>query len=301
MGSTAEKLEYLKNTKTAIREAISFHGKEISDNDSFRSYADKIKALTPNVIRQDCLEINPNFANGDSGIFLLNDVIYKSVLIKKPENLIPENIIANVNVGGVLGSHKCNEIVKETLLENVAIGKDYGISRTNEPLKSAYSPISFAQNLTNGKTDLTSPIDPTNDSWFAFQTYYNTLETGDGYGVIGTITMDLGESFKLRKAKVCLANANIQADSYSFIAEMPDRVSLYLSNDGGSFTHMGDFETMSDENIAYWSELNFPETTARYVYMEIIVHSDIVAANYALLSEIKIIADITEKEQNDGS
>ncbi len=297
MGTTAEKLEYLKNTKTAIREAISYHGAEISDSDSFRSYADKIKALSPHNITKDCLEITPNFTYGDTQVNLLNNVVYKSVLVKKPESLIPENIKEGINIGGILGSHKCDEIIKETLLENVAIGKEYAISRTSEPLKSAYSPISFAQNLTNGSADLTSPIDPTNDSWFAFQTYYNTLDTGGGYGVIGTITMDLGESFKIRKAKICLANANIQTGQYSFIAEMPDRVSLYLSNDGGSFTHMGNFETLSDENITYWSQLDFPETTARYVYIEVIIHSDTVAANYALLSEIKIIADITEKEE----
>lgn len=46
MSTIAEKLEYLNGTKTAIREAITAKGVSISDTDAFRSYADKISAIS---------------------------------------------------------------------------------------------------------------------------------------------------------------------------------------------------------------------------------------------------------------
>lgn len=45
MGKTADKLNYLLGTKEAIRDAIENKGVEVSDNDTFRSYADKIEAI----------------------------------------------------------------------------------------------------------------------------------------------------------------------------------------------------------------------------------------------------------------
>lgn len=46
MGTVAEKLEYLNETKTAIRTAIEGKGQTVADSDTFRSYADKIGAIS---------------------------------------------------------------------------------------------------------------------------------------------------------------------------------------------------------------------------------------------------------------
>jgi len=46
MGTVAEKLEYLQETKTAIRTAIEGKGQTVADSDTFRSYADKIGAIS---------------------------------------------------------------------------------------------------------------------------------------------------------------------------------------------------------------------------------------------------------------
>ena len=43
--STADKLSYLSQTKTAIKDAIVEKGVDISPSDTFRSYADKIRAI----------------------------------------------------------------------------------------------------------------------------------------------------------------------------------------------------------------------------------------------------------------
>lgn len=46
MGTIAEKLAYLDQTKTAIRQAIAAKGVAVSDVDAFRSYAEKIGKIT---------------------------------------------------------------------------------------------------------------------------------------------------------------------------------------------------------------------------------------------------------------
>lgn len=45
MGTIAEKLAYLNATKTAIKNAIVGKGVSVSDNDTFRAYAQKISAI----------------------------------------------------------------------------------------------------------------------------------------------------------------------------------------------------------------------------------------------------------------
>lgn len=46
MGTTADKLSYLAGTKDAIRSAISAKGVSVSESDTFRSYANKISAIS---------------------------------------------------------------------------------------------------------------------------------------------------------------------------------------------------------------------------------------------------------------
>lgn len=43
--TTQKKLNYLSDTKSAIRNALTEKGVEVSDSDTFRSYADKIAGI----------------------------------------------------------------------------------------------------------------------------------------------------------------------------------------------------------------------------------------------------------------
>lgn len=45
MNTTSEKLNYLLDTKTAIKNALIEKGASVEDTDTFRSYADKILSL----------------------------------------------------------------------------------------------------------------------------------------------------------------------------------------------------------------------------------------------------------------
>ena len=49
MGTLADKLQYLKDTKDAIKNAIVAKGVTIDNTDTFRSYADKISSISTNV------------------------------------------------------------------------------------------------------------------------------------------------------------------------------------------------------------------------------------------------------------
>ena len=45
MGTTSDKLNYLLDTKTQIKQALIDKGQTITDNDTFRSYAQKIEDI----------------------------------------------------------------------------------------------------------------------------------------------------------------------------------------------------------------------------------------------------------------
>ena len=45
MGTLLQKLEYLEQTKIKIREALQNRGSKVTDEDTFRSYADYIASL----------------------------------------------------------------------------------------------------------------------------------------------------------------------------------------------------------------------------------------------------------------
>lgn len=85
MGSIADKLEYLRQTKEAIRIAINNKGVTVTENDTFRSYANKIGNITQGTGGESSLEqiytLDPcgNFYNWN---YVLNDRnnIYTSIV-----------------------------------------------------------------------------------------------------------------------------------------------------------------------------------------------------------------------------
>lgn len=76
MGTTAEKLNHLKQTKEEIKTAIKNKGVTVADTDTFRSYADKIddivvsktQAKTLSVTENTTTTITPDTASGYNGL-----------------------------------------------------------------------------------------------------------------------------------------------------------------------------------------------------------------------------------------
>ena len=58
MGTTAEKLAYLNNTKTAIKDAIAAKGVEVPEGTTFRQYADLISGISTGLSDADLARAN---------------------------------------------------------------------------------------------------------------------------------------------------------------------------------------------------------------------------------------------------
>lgn len=96
MGTIAEKLTYLEGTKSAIKDAIIAKGVDVTDNDTFRSYAEKIEAIEGG---GSCDSQEKEISITDNGTrvvtpdegYLLNQVtINTNVTVGKPQ--IPNGI-----------------------------------------------------------------------------------------------------------------------------------------------------------------------------------------------------------------
>lgn len=101
MGTTADKLNYLIETKKAIKQAIIQMGVAVDDNTSFRDYANKI------------LEISAD-TTADAGDILLDKTAYtKGAKVTGTYNVVVEDI---PEVGGT--------ITESTTLADEILGDD---------------------------------------------------------------------------------------------------------------------------------------------------------------------------------
>lgn len=79
--STQDKLNYLLETKNQIKNAITEKGVEISDTDTFRSYADKINSMSSGSANiEEYLHLNSNS-------FMENSYLFNRMIKKIPNNI----------------------------------------------------------------------------------------------------------------------------------------------------------------------------------------------------------------------
>lgn len=107
--ATADKLSYLLETKQAIKSALESKGQTVADTDSFRSYADKVLAISSggaDVELFDDLVLDVNFTNGNMTFTAPEGLAIIGAVINKPETLVPENIVDGVEIAGVTGTYK---------------------------------------------------------------------------------------------------------------------------------------------------------------------------------------------------
>lgn len=105
MGTTADKLEYLDGTKTAIKNAIVAKGVAVPDGTTFRAYADKISSIqdVSSLPTQGAKTVTPTTSEQiavASGRYTTGDV-----KVSGDANLVPENIAEGVSIFGVTGTH----------------------------------------------------------------------------------------------------------------------------------------------------------------------------------------------------
>lgn len=129
MGTTAEKLAYLANTKADIRAAMVEKGIEVPENTTFREYAEKIAAI-PSKMAQTYIPGKENQII-DAGQYLK-----ESQTIQGDANLLPENIVSGKSIFGVAGSASGKKVL---IFENLKASTWYfdGQSATF-PIGSGY-------------------------------------------------------------------------------------------------------------------------------------------------------------------
>lgn len=108
MGTLDDKLDYLKETKEQIRQAINSKGQEVSTSDTFRSYATKISAI--DTVNNENLTVNPTIsaqtftpAQGYTGF---GEVSVNAVTSTIDSNIQAENIKQGVEILGVTGEYE---------------------------------------------------------------------------------------------------------------------------------------------------------------------------------------------------
>lgn len=97
MGTTADKLVYLEETKADIRAAMVEKGIEVPQSTPFRKYAEKIAAI-PSKMAQTYIPGKENQII-DAGQYLK-----ESQTIQGDANLLPENIVSGKSIFGVAGN-----------------------------------------------------------------------------------------------------------------------------------------------------------------------------------------------------
>lgn len=160
MGTINDKLAYLDDTKLAIKEAIQNKGVSVTDEDTFRSYAEKINSIeaggeTSDSIMPEALIVTPNIEDGTS----LEEFQYdeytapftdssgneydgvETFKVRKIGSWIDSEVNAdNIRVGhsilGVAGN--CVELVSQ---DNVVVKSQANKSQTITPAKG-YNGIS---------------------------------------------------------------------------------------------------------------------------------------------------------------
>lgn len=107
MGTTADKLNRLIDTKEAIKEAINSKGVTVTDEDTFHSYASKVAAIDNIKIVQP-LTITPTtqeqIVTAPSDITGYSPITVGAVTADIDPNLLAENIRAGVTILGVTGT-----------------------------------------------------------------------------------------------------------------------------------------------------------------------------------------------------
>ena len=112
MGTLADKLQYLKDTKDAIMNAIIEKGVAITSSDTFRSYADKIKSITSGdkpIVYDTVSSIDKNpydYISKDS----FSDNL-TSVTVVTVDNLTSNIVGSPRNANGVLSNFTQNDYV----------------------------------------------------------------------------------------------------------------------------------------------------------------------------------------------
>ena len=136
MGTLTEKLDYLKETKSQIKNALVSKGQEVSSSDTFRSYASKVLAI--DTVNNENLTVDPKISSqtftptqGHTGF---GKVSVNAVISTIDSNIQAENIKQGVEILGVTGEYKGTQINNQdkTVTANGTYTADSGYTGLGE-------------------------------------------------------------------------------------------------------------------------------------------------------------------------
>ena len=179
MGTLADKLQYLKDTKDAIMNAIIEKGVAITSSDTFRSYADKIK----NIVSGDKPTIYDTISSVDKNPY---DYISKdsfsdnltSVTVVTVDNLTSNIVGSPTNRDGILSNFTDSNYVKvDSYVGAVPLGR--------------YIYVKFKHNTTSWYNSIEHIF--SKEGIFCIETNYNTLTT---YNWTTNVTSTILDNFE---------------------------------------------------------------------------------------------------------
>lgn len=249
MKTLKEKLSYLAETKAVIKDALVEQGQIVTDSDSFRSYADKIKAIDKPTLITDA-ELELDFSGGDMPISAPDGYAFTGGTIKKPETLIPENIAKDVEVAGIVGTHEgggggsvegtatvafCNYDGTELFSRLVFVGDNcpdpIAQGKINEPTRESTEQYTYyayeGWSLTAGGTASASALnvvmeDRTVYAAFVANVRYYTVRFYDGTTLMKEEQVAYGSK---------ATEPETSKDGYDFIGWTPSDLTIYVDTD----------------------------------------------------------------------
>ena len=128
-----ENLEHIDGTKELIRDVLESKGIEVSDEDTFRSYADKMESLSSESSIEEFKEVTPKTVAQtvlpSDGFKAIKQIAVKAVTSDIDKDLKPENIKKDIDILGVLGTYEVKlqkELEVNPSTETQYIGPDDG-------------------------------------------------------------------------------------------------------------------------------------------------------------------------------
>lgn len=215
MGTSVEKLAYLKETKRLIKEAIKAKGQSVSDTATFRSYADKIRAITTSVTHSPSISVSTagkitatcggtsatkqlttqaakTVTPGTSGQTAVSSGVYTTgtVTVAGDSDLVASNIKKGVSIFNVTGTYSQTPVTEDGTVTMTRNGSYYyctfNTSKTIGTLCSFYAYLEDSGNTYN----VAVVYDAYNEKSY-FITGYTNLQNGSNviFPVTGTFAV----------------------------------------------------------------------------------------------------------------
>ena len=119
----SDKLQDLIDIKQDIKVAIENKGADLTDVE-FDGYAEKIDLLPLPKEEQTKTVSSPNFSSGNVVVTPDSGKVLTQVTVVKDNDLVPENIVKDVNIFGVVGTTRTGVELTQAMYDGLSVYDD---------------------------------------------------------------------------------------------------------------------------------------------------------------------------------